>query len=282
MDFWYENTMSAACGDKDDSEFTNISAIAATDMVASAFKDTLNAAIEGEGLTAWTQAANKNSGYPRLESSVAVERTVTSSSGRASISGRIHPDAKVVFMKLTDGDPEYLSLLEWLKKDGIKEGWKVALVYDDGMTAVWEGDLTIQIKPENIDEIKDLALVYYDINGEHTFPNVKIEGDTLIIKVNDMGSFAIADASDVKDQPDSSPSGGNDSTGGGSPSGGNDSIGGGTSSGDNNSGNNNISDGTNTGDSAIILPYIILMTAAVFVLLGAVVLFIKKSGAKRG
>lgn len=251
-DFFYANTMSAACGNHKDSELTNVTSMKLTDMASSTFEDTLNKAIEGKELAAWTQKSNKNEGYPRLESLVVVERTLTSSSGRASISGRIHPDAKLILTKLTDGNKEYLSLQEWLKKDGIKEGWKLELLYEDGSMAVWEGDLTIQIQPENLDEIKELALLYYDINGEHTFPNVKIEGDTLIIKVDDMGSLAIAEASDVEVPKEDSK--------------------------DNNSNskdNNNL-DHVETGDTAFTELYMILLAASVVVVLGLVAWQVKK------
>ncbi len=262
-DFYYTDTMPAACGNKKDNELTNITPMARTEMASATLKDALNTAIEGENLAAWTQKSNKNAGYPRLESLVAVQRTLTSASGRASISGRMHPDAKFVLTKLTDGDPEYLSLQEWLKKDGIKEGWKLELVYEDGTTAVWEGDLTIKIQPEKLDEIKELALLYYDINGEHTFPNVKIEGDTLIIKVDDMGSFAIAEESDIQKPADDSNISDKDASGS-----------------DHKKDKNEKSNHVKTGDLAAIWLYVLLLISSAVVLISLFVWY-KKKGSRR-
>lgn len=267
-DFYYPDTMVAACGNKKDSELTNITPMALTEMASSTLKDALNTAIEGKELAGWTQKSTKNAGYPRLESQVAVKRTIKSSNGRASITGRIHPDAKFVVTRLKDGEKEYLSLLEWLKKDGIKEGWKLELVYEDGTMAVWEGDLTVKIQPENLDAIKELALLYYDINGEHTFPNVKVEGDTLIINVDDMGSFALTESSDVeKPKEDSKPS--DDSKENNNDK-------------DNNSSlkDKNDSNHAKTGDTASIELYVILLVASAIVVL-SLIMWQEKKRSKR-
>lgn len=251
-DFYYADTMTAACGDKEDTEFTNVIAMALEDMKTSTFEDTLNTAIEGQDLAAWTQNASKNAGYPRLESLVVVQRTLTSPSGQASISGRIHPDAKLVFTKLTNGDTEYLSLQEWLKKGSIKEGWKLALVYEDETIAVWEDDLTIQIKPENMDDMKELAVVYYDSNGEYRVPEVEIAEDTLIMKVDDIGSFAITEASDVKKPSDS------------------------TVPGNDHAKDKNNSTNVKSGDSTIMWIYILLLAGSAIALLSLIVWYVKK------
>lgn len=295
-DFWYADNMAKAAGDKEDSAFKGLTRMVRSEMATSAFKDTLNTAIAGQNLTPWTQKASGNEGFPRIESAVVVQRTLTpasdaetdvirtstvrlASSGTANpasgaststsigantvtrttaaavtnsstfenltISGRIHPDAKLMLVKLTSGDPEYAQLKGAIKEGRFAEGWKLALVYDDGTYAVWEGPLTIKLTPEQIAKLKELKMVYYDINGQHEFPNVRIEGDSLIIDVDQIGSFALVKANDIKN-----------TTNGGSSGGGN---------------------GIKTGDAAQILPYAVLMLVSAMALTGVVV--IKK---KRG
>ncbi len=281
-DFWYVNTMAAACDSLADSTLTNISAMVAADMKTSTFADTLNAAIAGQNLTPWTQAANKNSGYPRLESVIVVQRTLTAGSNEAAayslrsaartiasddstnnitVSGRIHPDAKLMLVRLTEGTLEYDSLKGALKEGKFAEGWKMALVYDDGTYAVWEGPLTIKITPEQAEKLKELKAIYCDINGEHKFPNVKIEGDSLIINVDDIGSFALVKVEDIKD--DIVDNGKDDNTSG--------NTGDNNGSGGTNTGNGSGSGGINTGDSAVILPFVLLMCVSAAVVAGLII-----------
>lgn len=265
-EFWYVNTMSAACSNVADSEL-DVTAMALEDMAAAAFADTLNAAIKDEGFAAWSYASSKNAGYPTLESTVVVEQVLRSSNRMFSIRGRIQPGATVKLVRVTDGDTEYLTfqeamdlgmVKEALKNGKFSDGWKLALMHADGTYALWEGKLTITITLERLNELKDRLILLLSEGGEYKLPKFTVEGNTLTIETDELGSFALIEQDEVKDEsPDQIENEKNESS-------------------DNAGQENSDHSSLDTGDHTNVFSVVMVLAMAVIAL--AVLIIVKKKG----
>ena len=155
----------------------------------------MNHAIEKQkeelGLRDLVYGASENEGYPRLTREVVVQQTLTNEKLGISVSGLIHPGATLKLEKLSSDHAEYKSVAEALKSGKLLEGWKLSLVYADGTYSTWEGKLTVTLKPETKEKLKDLSIFHQNDKGDVLELKTQNDGEQLIVQTNTLGSFCV-------------------------------------------------------------------------------------------
>lgn len=189
-DFFYVEGTPKACGNQEDTEFTDVLPMTARDMQTQSFCDTLNAGIAGKAWRPWTWDASQNEGYPRIERAVVQEQVLSNAMTGVSVSGRIHPDAKLSVTRIQKDSDEWAALAEKAGEGRVLKAWKAALVYADGTEASYEGDLKIQISNKFRIKGKDLALLRVNNDGEKWFEIVQNNGG-LETTVDSLGNIAL-------------------------------------------------------------------------------------------
>lgn len=193
-DLWYLSDITAACTNQEDGALT-VGRKTTAEMKTQEFCDTLNHAIEKQkeelGLRDWVYGASENEGYPRLTREVVVQQTLTNEKLGISVSGLIHPGATLKLEKLSSDHAEYKSVAEALKSGKLLEGWKLSLVYADGTYSTWEGKLTVTLKPETKEKLKDLSIFHQNDKGDVLELKTQNDGEQLIVQTNTLGSFCV-------------------------------------------------------------------------------------------
>ena len=147
---------------------------------------------------------------------------------------------------------------EALKNGKFSDGWKLALMHADGTYALWEGKLTITITLERLNELKDRLILLLSEGGEYKLPKFTVEGNTLTIETDELGSFALIEQDEVKDEsPDQIENEKNESS-------------------DNAGQENSDHSSLDTGDHTNVFSVVMVLAMAVIAL--AVLIIVKKKG----
>jgi len=192
---WYLSDMARACGNQEDAVLS-AGRMTADEMKSQAFCDTLNEAERARkeelGLRNWTWSSSENEGYPRIEQVIVVQQTLSGSQYGIRVSGRIHPGAKLQLVKLSDKNAEYQTIKGALHSGRLLEGWRLALVYEDGTYGTWDGELTVSIRPETKEALKNLSIFHLNDANECRELKTSNDGEYLIVKAKTLGSFGVA------------------------------------------------------------------------------------------
>lgn len=187
QDMWYPSDIQGGCGNMEDGAFVSVGPKTEEEMLNPDFRDALNGAIKDEkdelGLRSWDISTEKNEGLPTLVYEVTEEQTLTASKFGISITvtGQIHPGAKISFVKLDKEHADYQAMKDAVKNKKLTEGWQLALLLEDGTYSTWNGSLTVNIKADNPEALKSLRILRKDAEGvysEQTAENLK-EGLTI-------------------------------------------------------------------------------------------------------
>lgn len=120
-----------------------------------------------------------------------VEQTLTNPQYGISISGKMQRGAKLEYVPLEQEHAEYQTIKEALQSGTFLNGWRLKLENEDGTDAVWEGKLTIRIKPDTEEKFENLSL--YHLNGANEVSKLEVsnDGENLITTTHELGCFGL-------------------------------------------------------------------------------------------
>ncbi|MGN0404629.1 MAG: LPXTG cell wall anchor domain-containing protein [Bariatricus sp.] len=140
-DTYYLNTLSGGEGQGTAKE--------KAEMRSDAFKDELNTLTEGkEGLCSWTRSDSKNSGYPKILSSLVVETELTIASKGLTVKGLMHKDTQLQMTELDKKNEVYQAFKKYAENSDkqILYCGEPTLVYEDGQPAAYEEILKVKLE----------------------------------------------------------------------------------------------------------------------------------------
>lgn len=191
LDFWYPSDMAQACGDQQNSAFASVGQKTDDEMSEPAFSEILNDQIQGtDGMGSWAWSASKNGGYPTIEYVLVGDSTLTLSAQdfglRVSVKGKIHPGAKLKFVRLSEAHADYLAMKAAVNDEKFNEGWQLALLYEDGSYATWNGDLTVNIGVENKELLEKLKVLYRGKQAVFNELSLADQGESIEVKTDSL------------------------------------------------------------------------------------------------
>ena len=137
---YYLNTLSGSEGQG--------TAKSEAEMKSDAFEDELNTLTEGkDGLCSWTRSDTKNSGYPKILSSLVVETELTNASRGLTVQGLMHKDTQLQLTELDKKDEVYQAFQKYVKDSGrqILYCGEPMLMHKDGQPAAYEETLKVKL-----------------------------------------------------------------------------------------------------------------------------------------
>ena len=194
QDLWYPSDMAAACANQPDSSLA-VAGKEAGEMARQDFCDILNETIaeekESAGFRGWIWSESKNEGYPMLGYNILQQQTLSHAKTGIQVSGKIHPGAQLKLVKLSDGHQDLKKIKESLRSGSYVKGWRLALQYANGTYATWEGELSVSITSDLIDDIQKLRLVQVDEEGKFREVETARKGKVLTVRTDTLGSFSL-------------------------------------------------------------------------------------------
>ena len=161
------------------------------EMQSDAFKDELNKLVEGkEGMCSWTRSDSKNLRYPKILSSLVLEKELTNEAKGLTVKGLMHKDAKLQLTELDKKNEVYKSFQKYVEDSDkqILYCGDPMLVYEDGQPAAYAEKLTLKLDLSKYSGKDYKVLVYRNNKVEELSIDQKLIASK---EIEDLVPFAV-------------------------------------------------------------------------------------------
>ena len=162
---YYSNSSQAACGNQ---ELEGAEHQSSSQMRTAEFAQILNENIQGqEQYNTWSQTKYRNGDYPKVMDNNLAARTLTADKEGMELSGEwMHAAAKLQVEDTADSSEAYKALQEAAGGSRILWMKDVAITFEDGLDAPYDGGLKLRIKLDDGVEAANIKLLHYTETGE--------------------------------------------------------------------------------------------------------------------